>query len=227
MPKEFDWHHEAEKQWDDRAEFWSARSMEMWDSGSRKDIVPFIQRQLEQDSKILDVGCGDGYGSYKLHKLGYHVTGVDISGEMIRRASEKTEQAAISFRQGDITRLPIDDKSQDAIMAINVLEWTETPVKALNELGRVLKKDGLFVAGILGPTAGPRMNSYPRLHGENAICNTVMPWEFQQLAQENDLMYEDGFGIYKKGVHERHYKGLALDLQQALTFMWVFMMRKV
>ncbi|HLR60947.1 MAG TPA: SAM-dependent methyltransferase, partial [Lentibacillus sp.] len=42
MPKKFDWHQEAELQWDNRAEFWSERSMEMWDSGSRKDIVPFI-----------------------------------------------------------------------------------------------------------------------------------------------------------------------------------------
>lgn len=227
MPKEFDWHHEAELQWDNRAQFWSERSMKMWDSGNRKDIVPFIQDELRQGSSILDAGCGDGYGSYKLHQSGYQVTGVDISGEMIRRARQRTEQTAISFRQGDITRLPISKNSQDAVMAINVIEWTEAPVKALKELGRMLKKDGFLFAGILGPTAGPRMNSYPRLHGEQAICNTIMPWEFQQLARENNFIYVDGFGIYKRDVNEHHYKNLPLDLKQALTFMWIFMLRKV
>jgi|SRR5699024_6033202 len=226
MPKKFDWHQEAELQWDNRAEFWSERSMEMWDSGSRKDIVPFIQDRLEQDSSILDVGCGDGYGSYKLHQAGYQVTGLDVSGEMIKRAKQKIRQADILFQQADINSLPVDDNSHDAIMAINVMEWTEFPLKALQELGRVLKKDGLLFAGILGPAAGPRMNSYPRLHGKNAICNTIMPWEFQQLAKENDFMYADGFGVYKKEVKERHHKDLPLELQQALTFMYVFMLRK-
>ncbi|HLS07448.1 class I SAM-dependent methyltransferase [Lentibacillus sp.] len=226
MQDAFDWHQEAQSQWDNRAEFWSARSMDMWDNGSRKAIVPFIQSHLNKGSSILDVGCGDGYGSYKLHQSGFHVTGVDISGEMIRRASEKPGQAVISFLQGDIINLPIDDNSQDSIMAINVIEWTESPEKALKELGRVLKKGGLLFTGILGPTAGPRMNSYPRLHEEKAICHTIMPWEFQQLASENNFMYADGFGVYKQDVKERHYKDLPLDLQQALTFMWVFMLRK-
>ncbi|MFD1361964.1 class I SAM-dependent methyltransferase [Lentibacillus salinarum] len=226
MPDHFDWHQEAQWQWDNRAESWSARSMDMWDSGSRKAIVPFIQSHLKQGSSILDIGCGDGYGSYKLHRSGYHVTGMDISGEMIRLASEKPEQAGISFLKGDITSLPFDANSLDSIMAINVMEWTESPEKAIQELDRVVKKGGLLFAGILGPTAGPRMNSYPRLHGEKAICNTMMPWEFQQLATENNFSYADGFGIYKKGVNERHYKDVALDLQQALTFMYVFMLRK-
>ncbi|ALX49185.1 class I SAM-dependent methyltransferase [Lentibacillus amyloliquefaciens] len=226
MPKEFDWHQEAELQWNKRAQFWSERSMEMWDSGSRKDIVPFIQGELNPGSSILDAGCGDGYGSYKLHQAGYQVTGLDVSNEMIKLARQKTEQADILFRQADINSLPISENSQDAIMAVNVIEWTEFPLKALKELGRVLKKDGLLFAGILGPTAGPRMNSYPRLHGEQAICNTIMPWEFQQLARENNFKYVDGFGVYKKDVKERHYENLPLDLKQALTFMWVFMLRK-
>ncbi|SFE34304.1 Methyltransferase domain-containing protein [Lentibacillus persicus] len=226
MPSEFDWHQEAQLQWDNRAEFWNERSMAMWDTGSRKDIVPFIKENLEKGKTILDAGCGDGYGSYKLSRAGYDVTGVDISGEMIRRANEMPVQSSMSFKQGDISSMPITDNSQDAIMAINVIEWTASPEKALKEFSRVLKKDGLLFAGILGPTAGPRVNSYPRLQGETTICNTIMPWEFQTLAAENKFKYADGFGVYKKDVKERHYKGLPLDLQQALTFMWVFMLRK-
>ncbi|MFB4168069.1 class I SAM-dependent methyltransferase [Virgibacillus sp. JSM 102003] len=227
MTESFNWRKEAEAQWDNRAAFWNERSKNMWDNGSRKDIVPFIEKHLEKGSKILDIGCGDGYGSYKLRQSGYDVTGMDLSNEMISRAKKQLHNEEIKFIQGDVGELPFAANSSDGIMAINVLEWTEYPERSLVELHRVLKEDGLLCIGVLGPTAGPRINSYPRLQGKEAICNTMMPWEFQKLASENNLQYVDGFGVYKEGVKEQHHKNLPLDLKQALTFLWVFMLRKV
>ncbi|QKY71169.1 bifunctional 2-polyprenyl-6-hydroxyphenol methylase/3-demethylubiquinol 3-O-methyltransferase UbiG [Lentibacillus sp. CBA3610] len=227
MADERHWHKEAEFQWDNRADFWNQRSVEMWDNGSRKNITPFIEEHLQPESSIIDVGCGDGYGSFKLYQSGYHVTGVDISGEMIRLAKKRLHQEDIFFSQGDVIDLPIQDNGIDSVMAINVIEWTESPVDVLKEFDRVLTTNGILFAGILGPTAGPRMNSYSRLRGERTICNTMMPWEFQQLALEIGFDYADGFGVFKNGVSEHHYRDLPLDLQQALSFMWVFMLRKV
>ncbi|WP_188456101.1 class I SAM-dependent methyltransferase [Virgibacillus oceani] len=223
----FDWHEEAKKQWDSRADFWNERSVNMWDKGSRKDIIPFIEKYIAKGKKILDIGCGDGYGSFKLHQSGYNVMGMDLSTEMISRAKKRLQSEEINFLQGDVNHLPFDNESFNGMMAVNVLEWTEVPLNALNELWRVLKKDGFLCVGILGPTAGPRANSYPRLHGEKTICNTMMPWEFQQLAIEHKFEYIDGFGVYKEGVKEKHYQDLPIELNQALTFMWVFMLRKV
>ncbi|WP_373895084.1 class I SAM-dependent methyltransferase [Virgibacillus natechei] len=222
----FDWKKEAELQWDNRAHLWNERSVNMWDNGSRKDIIPFVENHVKEGGKILDIGCGDGYGSYKLYKAGYDVVGVDISSEMITLAKERTMHEDIPFSQGDVSDMSFENESFDAIMAINVLEWTESPAKALDELKRIVKKDGLLCVGILGPTAGPRMNSYPRLLGEKAIANTMMPWEFQKLSSDNNLEYVDGIGVYKDGVKEHHYTELPLELKQALTFMWVFTLRK-
>ena len=222
----FNWHKETETQWDSRAMFWNERSKNMWDKGSRKDIVPFIEKYLTKGSSILDIGCGDGYGSLKLHQSGFEVTGMDISSEMIVQAKRRLEKESISFSQGDVADLPFDHQFFDGMMAINVLEWTETPANAIKELIRVVKKDGLICIGLLGPTAGPRANSYPRLRGENAICNTMMPWEFQQLALENGLTYVDGYGVYKEAVKTAHRLNLPLELKQALSFMWIFMFRK-
>ncbi|MBP1968617.1 ubiquinone/menaquinone biosynthesis C-methylase UbiE [Virgibacillus natechei] len=227
MTSPFNWKKEAEIQWDNRAHFWNEHSVHMWDNGSRKDIIPFVKDYFKKGSKILDIGCGDGYGSYKLHKAGYDVVGMDISSEMIALAKERTKHEAIPFSQGDVNELPFEDNSFDGVMAINVLEWTESPVEALLELKRVVKKDGLLFVGILGPTAGPRMNSYPRLLGEKAIANTMMPWELQKLSADHNLEYVDGIGVYKEGVEARHHQYLSLELKQALTFMWVFMLRKV
>ncbi|WP_019377391.1 class I SAM-dependent methyltransferase [Virgibacillus halodenitrificans] len=223
--KSFDWEKEAEMQWNQRAAFWNARSKKMWDSGSRKDIIGFIKKYIPKEHTLLDVGCGDGYGSFKLTQAGYEVTGADISKEMIELAKQNNKNRA-DFYQADINQLPFAANTFHGAIGINVLEWTENPVSALNEMMRVVKRDGYLCVGILGPTAGPRENSFPRLYGENAICNTMMPWEFLRIAQDKGLEYIDGFGVYKEGVKEQNYANLSLELKQTLTFMWVFILRK-
>lgn len=222
----FNWENEAEAMWDTYADSWSKRSRNMWMEGSRKEIIPYITRYMSKGRHILDIGCGDGYGSYQLHQAGFNVTGMDISNEMIARAKNQNLDQAMSFLQGNVTNMPFSNQTFDGVMAINVLEWTETPAVAVQELQRVVKTDGLMAIGVLGPTAGPRINSYPRLYGDETICNTMMPWEFGQLASELGLEYIGGFGVFKNKVNEAHYQDLPLELQQALTFMWIFMLRK-
>jgi ubiquinone/menaquinone biosynthesis C-methylase UbiE len=112
-------------------------------------------------------------------------------------------------------------------MAINSIEWTEQPLKALNEMKRVLKTNHLLCLGLLGPTAAPRSNSYRRLYGESVICNTIMPWELAQLAQENGWEVIGGRGVYQQGVREERIAELSTELKQALAFMWLFMLKKL
>ncbi|WP_028785149.1 class I SAM-dependent methyltransferase [Thalassobacillus devorans] len=226
MNKKFAWHKEAERQWDDRVDFWNQNSKDMWDEGSRKTIIPFIQKHIAPDATIADIGCGDGYGSYRLHQAGYQVTGIDISPAMVERAKRQLKMGELTFIQGDLAGLDLDKESFDAIMAINCLEWTEVPSDGLKEMVRILRPGGKLCIGVLGPTAAPRKNSYRRLYGEDVICNTMMPWEFKTLAEEMGLKVIDGHGVYKRGVSDKRLKGLPVELQQALTFMWVFMLEK-
>lgn len=226
LEKNITWQRAAEKEWDGRARFWNTRSKSMWENGSRKRIIPFIKEHIEMEKKILDVGCGDGYGSYKLDEAGYEVIAVDISSEMIALAKENRKQQDISFVQADVITLPFADGHFDAVLSINVLEWTENPLVALKELQRVLTTNGKLCIGILGPTAGPRSNSYSRLYGDQVVCNTMMPWEFLRLSEENGWKHIASFGVYKEGVETKHYDTLPLELQQALSFMWIFMLQK-
>ncbi|KFN03906.1 class I SAM-dependent methyltransferase [Bacillus clarus] len=222
----FNWHESAEKKWDSNAEFWNQNSGEMWDSGSRSTIIPFFERYVEKGVSVLDVGCGDGYGTYKLSVAGYKAYGVDLSEFMIQKGKERGEGPNLSFIKGDLSSLPFENGEFEAIMAINSLEWTKEPLQALSEIKRVLKKDGYACVAILGPTAKPRENSYPRLYGKNVVCNTMMPWEFEQLAKEQGFEIVDGMGVYKRGVNEKMLGQLPTELQQALTFLWVFMLKK-
>ncbi|WP_212936350.1 class I SAM-dependent methyltransferase [Bacillus hominis] len=223
----FNWHESAEKKWDNNADFWNQNSQEMWDSGSRSTIIPFFEQYVEKEVQVLDVGCGDGYGTYKLSLTGYKAVGVDLSEVMIQKGRERGEGPNLSFIKGDLSSLPFENEKFEAIMAINSLEWTEEPLQALNEIKRVLKKDGYACIAILGPTAKPRENSYPRLYGKDVVCNTMMPWEFEQLAKEQGFEVVDGIGVYKRGVNEKMLGQLPTELQQALTFLWVFMLKNV
>ncbi|TGB01898.1 class I SAM-dependent methyltransferase [Halobacillus salinus] len=221
----FNWHEAAERKWDTMAESWNERSKDMWDHGSRKSIIPFLEKYIKQEGRVADLGCGDGYGSYRLHREGYQVTGLDLSKDMIDRANARVRTEGLQFVQGDLTKLPFESESFDGIMAINSLEWTEVPYQGLEEMKRILKPGGRACIGLLGPTAMPRVNSYRRVYGEEVVCNTMMPWELQKLAEETGWKCLDGEGVYKRGVKEEH---LALDeeLRQALTFMWLFIFEK-
>ncbi|WP_223155155.1 class I SAM-dependent methyltransferase [Alkalibacillus aidingensis] len=228
MTNQSKWHVEAQKQWNDKASFWHANSRQMWDEGSRKTIIPFFEKYVPKGERVLDLGCGDGYGSYKLWQAGYYVTGVDLSEEMIALCQERAsgEMEQLNFQQGDMMNLAFKDGEFDHLMAINSIEWTETPANALKELMRLVKPGGYMCFGILGPTAGPRANSYRRIYGEDVICNTMMPWEFQKLAGELGLSVVGSEGVYKQGVHQQHLDSLSEELRQALSFMWLLMLKK-
>ncbi|MGR3764753.1 class I SAM-dependent methyltransferase [Rossellomorea sp. NS-SX7] len=219
-----EWHENAKSRWEINADNWHSRSAEMWSTGSRKSIVPFFQRTVDKGKEIGDLGCGDGYGSYLLHQNGYKVTGMDFSENMVAIANQ-LEREHLKFVQGDLARLPFKENEFEAVMAINSIEWTESPLQALNELERVTDKEGYICIGLLGPTAHPRDNSYPRLHGENAICNTMMPWELERLAEEKGWNKIDEEWVYKKGVKESLTGSLSNELKQALTFMTLFMFK--
>ncbi|MGI8316451.1 class I SAM-dependent methyltransferase [Halobacillus mangrovi] len=226
MTEQFNWHVEAERVWNDKAEFWNSKSKGMWEEGSRKTIVPFIKQHIEIGNHIADLGCGDGYGAYKLYKEGYCVTGLDLSQDMIERANKRLETDRLSFVQGDLTKLPFQDESFDGLMAVNSLEWTEVPYVGLEEMKRVLKPGGKLCVGILGPTAMPRVNSYRRVYGEKVVCNTMMPWELEKMAEETGWRVLNGHGVYKRGVEPEAIEHFTDDLKQALTFMWVFIFQK-
>lgn len=217
------WEVESEKQWDEMAASWNSRSREMWETGSRKAIVPFIKKFVASGSKVCDLGCGDGVGSGKLAKAGYTVTGIDVSEVMLEKARQNLYEGSAIFRKANLADCGFPDHTFDGVMAINSLEWTISPYESLREVKRILKPGGHACIGILGPTAAPRTNSYRRLYGEEVICNTIMPWELEKLAAENGWRKAGEYGVYKKAASQLSVGSLPIELQQSLSFMWIFM----
>ncbi|MET3696041.1 methyltransferase family protein [Bacillus oleivorans] len=223
----FNWQDESQLKWNDMAEYWNQTSESMWEKGSRKDIIPFIKGFVPPGRSICDLGCGDGYGSLLLAKHGYSVVGIDLAKEMIEKAKQRIIEDNIRFIQGSMTETPFADEEFDGVMAINSVEWNESPLLALKEMARITKTNGFACVGILGPTAAPRVNSYDRLYGKPAVCHTVMPWEFSQLAKENGWELAGNLPVYKREVKSELADPLPLLLKQALSFMWVVMLKKI
>jgi 2-polyprenyl-3-methyl-5-hydroxy-6-metoxy-1,4-benzoquinol methylase len=64
-------------------------------------LKKFFVEQGDRDLKILEIGCGLGYTSLSLSKLGHNVVGLDISGESIDNAKRRFQHDKLTFICGD------------------------------------------------------------------------------------------------------------------------------
>jgi SAM-dependent methyltransferase len=96
--------------------------------------------------RVLDVACGEGYGSAFLARSAAYVAGVDVSPEAIAHA-ERTyaRPGSLDFVQASCTRLPFPDLSFDVAVSFETLEHIEGQEAFLDELARVLKPGGVLV----------------------------------------------------------------------------------
>ncbi|MBI3103864.1 class I SAM-dependent methyltransferase [Candidatus Daviesbacteria bacterium] len=102
---------------------------------------------LEDQDKILDIGCGNGYYLYLLNNLEVKValTGVDSDDNALKSAREIVDNKNIKLLKADATKLPFKDLSFDKVLMSEVIEHIDAEEKALSEIKRVLKPGGLLV----------------------------------------------------------------------------------
>lgn len=91
--------------------------------------------------KCLDLCTGTGDIAYLLHKKNCEVIGLDFSENMLNIAKNKYPD--IEFIEGDCTDLPFEENTFDAITISFGLRNVENYNKALDEIYRVLKPDGI------------------------------------------------------------------------------------
>jgi ubiquinone/menaquinone biosynthesis C-methylase UbiE len=118
---------------------------------TRKDLGEFerLARELAKDlpsnARVLEIAPGPGYLSIALAKLGpFKVTGLDISQSFVRMATEdaKREGVAARFIHGSASDIPLEDGLFDLIVCRAAFKNFSEPLRALNEMHRVLKPGG-------------------------------------------------------------------------------------
>jgi SAM-dependent methyltransferase len=95
---------------------------------------------------VLDVACGEGYGTALLARHAARVTGVDISPEAIAHArGAYAALANAEFAEASCTALPLADASIDVAVSFETIEHIGAQAEFIAELARVLKPDGVLV----------------------------------------------------------------------------------
>src|SRR5512142_3417824 len=96
--------------------------------------------------RVLDVACGEGYGSALLARSAARVTGVDVSQAAVAHARRTYAGLAnLEFVQASCTRLPLADGSIDLAVSFETLEHIAEQAQFMDELARVLAPSGVLV----------------------------------------------------------------------------------
>jgi 2-polyprenyl-3-methyl-5-hydroxy-6-metoxy-1,4-benzoquinol methylase len=102
-------------------------------------------RRVRGSKRVLDVGCGTGYGSAMVASRVGEVVGIDSSEEAVVRAKVKHRLDNLEFVTMPATELSFPDGSFDAAYSIQVIEHIEDVELHLSEVARVLRPGGRFV----------------------------------------------------------------------------------
>lgn len=98
-----------------------------------------------QNKDVLDIACGEGYGSFLLSKASRSVTGVDIDDSVIKHATNKYKYHSISFIQGNATNIPLPNSSADVVVSFETIEHLKEQEEMFLEIKRVLRPNGLLI----------------------------------------------------------------------------------
>lgn len=112
---------------------------------------PTMHRLLDTlpPSLVLDAACGTGRYSVHLSHHGHQIIGVDQSPEMLAKAREKLPSG--DFREGNLTTLPLDGSSVDAVVCTLSLVHLKNIEGAISEFARVVRPGGRVIISDVHP----------------------------------------------------------------------------
>jgi ubiquinone/menaquinone biosynthesis C-methylase UbiE len=102
--------------------------------------------QFVQNKKVLDLACGEGYGSHLLARTADVVVGIDSDRIAIKQASNKYIRRNLQFKVGSLKDVPIKENNIfEVIVCFDALENVEDHSKLLEEVKRLLTLEGLLI----------------------------------------------------------------------------------
>ena len=130
--------------------FWN-RNAKRYDRFMRKDRAAYeklyeLIRPVVKARTVLELAAGTGLIAKNIVRAASYIEVTDASEEMITEAKRNNRSAKLHFSVQDMFCLPYADKSFDVVIVSNALHIVPQPEKALAEIRRVLKDDGVLIA---------------------------------------------------------------------------------
>ena len=146
---------------------------------------------LRSGTDVLEVAPGPGFLAIEVARLGFHVTGVDISRTFVEIASDHARQAgvAVDFRQGDASNLPLESELFDLVVCQAAFKNFTQPVIALDEMHRVLRTGGTAVI--------------QDMHGEASHADIELEVRGMKLSRLNSLMTKGTLEMLRRRAYSR------------------------
>ena len=140
--------------------FWD-RNAGRYNRFMRKDRAAYDEmyeliRPVVKAKTVLELATGTGLIAKSIVNAAAHIEATDSSAEMIAEAKRDNRSAKLHFSVQDMFRLPYVEESFDVVIVSNALHIVPQPEKALREIRRVLKDDGVLIA----PTFTHSENSF-------------------------------------------------------------------
>lgn len=104
-----------------------------------------IAMEFAENKNVLDIACGEGYGTWLLSQQAKKITGLDADERTINLAKKKYEKDNIIFVTSSALQIPVEDNSFDLITCFETLEHIGDHHAFLSELKRVLRLDGILI----------------------------------------------------------------------------------
>lgn len=170
-----------------------------------------ICKKLAKGKRVLDVACGEGYGSYILKEAGAeYVVGVDISKESIAKAERLFSKEGLRYQAADVVDLDtlFAEGEFDIVISVETIEHLADPTAFLKSIKRIAKPGGIIIL------------SCPNDHWYYPQDDQANPYhlrkyrlnEFQQISTNilgNNVKWSIGTGVFGFGstpveVNESH-----------------------
>ena len=130
--------------------FWD-KNAGRYDRFMRKDRAAYDEmyeliRPVVKVKTVLELATGTGLIAKHIVNAAAHIEATDASAEMITEAKRDTRSSKLHFSVQDMFRLPYANQSFNVVIVSNALHIVPEPERALAEIRRVLKEDGILIA---------------------------------------------------------------------------------
>lgn len=150
-----------------------------------------------EGKKVLDIGCGTGRLVGKLLERKALVTGVDVSGEMLKIASKKFKST--EFIEADAEKMPFPDESFDMMIASFLIVHLKDLDKFFDEAYRILRPGGSFIVTNINQRKAPKLKTSKN---EDVVITSFyhIPEHVISLLEKSWFKIEDEEFVYDNAV---------------------------
>lgn len=162
-----------------------------------KDIIENLESDLDLNQNVLEIGTGTGIIPFSIYSKVSSIVATDISPEMIRVANQRLIDSKIkniAFQVQDSYSLTFPDKSFDIVIASNLFHILYEPEKPLNEVKRVLRDNGIFIAPTICAGESTKTKVIATVVGAVSGFKVVNKWSIYDF---KTMLINNGFAIDK------------------------------